>query len=91
MSCISQTMLNQIGLVLGFFGSILLSFSYKVGMITEDGRVKMDGLDDMDSIEKNVIIVQNSHRRNRHFTPIGWGMICVSFFIQFIATFMQSS
>ncbi len=91
MSYFSQIVLNQIGLVLGFVGSILLSFSNKVGVVTKDGRVRFEGLDDMDSVDKNLGIVERSHWRNRVFTPVGWVMIVLSFFIQLVATLIPSS
>jgi len=87
MPAISSAHLNQIGLVIGFLGSILLALSGKVGVISKEGSIIFTGLDPMDTAEDNIKRVRQSHWRNRIFTPVGWGMLAMSFFLQLIATF----
>jgi len=82
------THLNQIGLVIGFLGSILLAFSGKVGVISKNGAIVFTGLDSMNTAEYNARQVKQSHWRNRFFTPLGWGMLSASFLLQFFATLM---
>ena len=86
MSAITLSILNQIGLVLGFLGAVLLGFSSPVGTISKDGTVIFTGLDPMDSFELNAKRVHSSHWRNRIFTPLGWGAITISFLLQYLAT-----
>jgi hypothetical protein len=78
--------LNQAGLVLGFLGAILLSCAAKVGVVSRDGTVIFDGMDPMESSEVNRKRVRRSHWRNRWFTPIGWGLVAISFAAQYLAT-----
>ena len=87
--CIFSPMLfNQIALVTGFVGAVLLAFSNTFGVISKGGSVIFSGLDPMDPAEDNERRVKSSHWRNRWFTPIGWGMLAVSFLMQFIATWL---
>ena len=86
----TSTLLNQIALVLGFGGTILLAFSSKVGVISKGGQIIFDGLDPMDPVEDNLKHVSRSHWRNRFFTPIGWFLVAASFFLQFVATVLPS-
>ena len=79
--------LNQIGLIVGFIGSVLLAFSAKVGVISKTGEIIFTGLDPMAPSEKNKKIVISSHWRNRFFTPIGWVLLALAFLIQLFATF----
>ena len=85
---LSPAHLNQIGLVIGFLGSILLAFSGKVGVISKNGTIAFTGLDPMNPAEDNVRHVKQSHWRNRFFTPVGWVLLSASFLLQFIATLM---
>ncbi len=85
-SFFSSAHLTQIGLVIGFFGSILLAFSGKVGVISKNGSIVFTGLDPMNPAEDNVRHVKQSHWRNRLFTPVGWVLISVSFLLQLFAT-----
>jgi hypothetical protein len=85
---LSLTHINQIGLVLGFLGSIILAFSGKVGVISKNGAIVFTGLDSINSAEANIRHVKQSHWRNRFFTPFGWGLLSASFFLQFFATVM---
>lgn len=82
----SPATLNQIGLVLGFVGAVLLAFSNKVGVISKGGSTIFTGLDPMDPAEDNLRRVRSSHWRNRYFTPIGWAMLAASFLAQLVAT-----
>ncbi len=84
----SPVVLNQVGLVIGFIGAALLAFSNKVGVISKGGSVIFTGLDPMDPAEDNVKRVKSSHWRNRYFTLVGWGMLAVSFLMQFVATWL---
>ena len=82
--------LSQIGLVLGFAGAILLAFSQAVGNIYKykDGSEVID-FGDQDPLAKpelKIKRVRSSHWRKRYFTPLGWGMLVVSFFLQLLAT-----
>ena len=86
MSAETSNLFNQIGLLLGFVGALLLWFSPRVGVISKGGSVIFTGLDPMDPSELNLKRVRSSHWRNRYFTPIGWGMVVSSFLLQFIAT-----
>ena len=83
---LSLTHINQIGLVLGFLGSIILAFSGKVGVISKNGAIVFTGLDSINSAEANIRHVKQSHWRNRLFTPVGWVLISVSFLLQLFAT-----
>lgn len=87
MGLVSSVHLNQIGLVLGFLGAIFLAFSGKVGVISKGGFTEFTGLDPMDPVNDNLRRVHASHWRNRHFTPIGWALLAISFLAQFVATF----
>jgi hypothetical protein len=80
--------LNQIGLIIGFLGTVALALSTKVGVISKDGSIIFSGLDPLDPADANVRRVRSSHRRNRYLTPIGWGMLAISFFMQFVATWL---
>lgn len=82
------SLLNQIGLVLGFVGAILLAVSAKVGVISKDGSVIFTGLDPMDPAEDNLRRVKASHWRNRVIAPIGWCLLAGAFLIQFLATLL---
>ena len=82
----SPATLTQIGLVFGLIGAVLLACSNKVGVISKGGAVIFNGLDPMAPSESNLKRVLSSHWRNRYFTPTGWGMLAVSFLLQFIAT-----
>lgn len=84
----TATLLNQIALVLGFVGAILLAFSARVGVISKDGSVIFTGLDPMEPAERNVKRVRASHWRNRFFTPVGWFMLAASFLLQLAATWL---
>lgn len=86
MCAVTPTILNQIGLVLGFISAVLLWFSSPVGTISKDGVLIFTGLDPMDLPEMNAKRVRSSHWRNRNFTPFGWGMLAVSFLLQLLAT-----
>jgi hypothetical protein len=77
--------LNQLGLVSGFIGAVLLAFSAKVGVISKDGSIIFTGLDPMDPSESNVRRVRASHWRNRWLTPVDWYLLALSFLLQFIA------
>ena len=83
---LSPILLNQIGLVIGFIGAILLAFSNKVGVVSRDGCIIFNGLDPMNPAAENIERVQRSHWRNRFFTPAGWSMLSASFLLQFLAT-----
>ncbi len=83
---LSAACLNQIGLVLGFLGAVLLAFSSKIGVISKGGAIVFSGLDPMDPVNKNLRVVRQSHWRHRYFTPIGWVMLALSFLAQFVAT-----
>jgi hypothetical protein len=85
MCIVTPVVLNQVGLGIGFLGSILLAFSAKVGVISKGGSVIFNGLDPMDPAEENLKRVHSSHWLNRYFTPVGWAMLAASFFLQFIA------
>ena len=87
MSMTILTNLNLIGLVLGFIAAVLLWFSPSVGVISKDGTVYFNGLDPMEPSELNAKRVRSSHWRKRYFTPLGWGMLAFSFFLQFLAAF----
>ena len=89
MSANIGTLINQIGLVSGFLGSIILVFSGKVGVVSKNLDIIFTGLDPMKSAEDNEKSVLQSHRRNRFCTPVGWGMLSVAFVLQLIATFYQ--
>lgn len=80
-------LINQVALVLGFSGSILLAISSKLGVISKDGSVIFTGMDPMEPAEKNLTRVRQSYWRNKFFAPTGWGLLSVSFLLQFIATF----
>jgi hypothetical protein len=82
----SPATLNQVGLIFGILGAVLLAFSNKVGVISKGGSTIFTGLDPMDPPEENLRRVQSSHWRNRYFTPVGWGLLAASFLVQFIAT-----
>lgn len=82
----TSNILNQLGLVLGFIGAVLLAFSTKVGIVSKDGSVIFTGLDPMDPAEKNLRRVRASHRRNRVLAPVGWVMLAVAFLLQLAAT-----
>ncbi|WP_157866646.1 hypothetical protein [Aromatoleum aromaticum] len=80
-------LLNQAGLVLGFLGSIVLALSGTVGVIGKNGSIIFTGLDPMEPSDRNIERVKRSHRRNRIYTPLGWGMLAAAFLLQFAATF----
>jgi len=80
--------LNQVGLLCGIMGSILLAFSAKVGVISKSGQIIFSGLDPSDSTANNKNKVLSSHWKNKVLTPIGWGLIALAFMLQFIATFL---
>lgn len=82
----SSATLNQIGLILGFVGAIVLAFSGKVGVISKGGSAIFTSLDPMDPAEENLRRVRSSHWRNRYFTPIGWATLAASFLTQLVAT-----
>lgn len=86
MSISTAIYLNQFGLIAGFIGAVLLAFSTKVGVISKNGSVIFTGLDPMDHPEDNLKRVRSSHWRNRYLTPVGWIMLAISFFVQFVAT-----
>jgi len=86
MQLLSPVALDRIGLILGFFGAILLACSSRIGVISKNGSVIFNGLDPMESADKNVRCVRWSYWRNRYFTRIGWGMFAISFITQFLAT-----
>jgi hypothetical protein len=86
MNASTLVVLNQAGLVIGFIGAVLLAFSAKVGFLRKDGSVIITGLDSMESPITNDKLVRSSHWRYRIFTPIGWGMLALSFVLQFTAT-----
>jgi hypothetical protein len=88
MCMFSPVALNQVALVIGFFGAVLLAFSNKIGLISKDGSVIFTGLDPMDPAEDNVKRVKSSHWRNRYLTPVGWGMLAVSFLMQLVASWL---
>lgn len=88
MNISDPTLLNQLALVIGFLGSIVLAFSNKVGVISQNGTVIFNGLDPMSPAEENLKRVKSSHWRNRYFTPIGWFMLASSFLLQLTATFL---
>ena len=77
--------LNQSALLLGFFDSILLYFSNKVGTIMYDGRVRFDNLDDLAPAAENKQRVLNSHWRHKWFTPIGWICLSLAFLLQLVS------
>lgn len=81
-----STSLNQTGLVFGFFGTILIACSTKIGVISKNGSAIFFGLDPMDAAEVNVNKVRLSHWRNRFLRPLGWILLSISFLLQFIAT-----
>lgn len=94
MLLITPTFISQAGLIIGFFGSVLLAFSAKVGVISKNGKsvtVIFNGLDPMISSEINKNRVLESHWRNRVFTPIGWAMLSISFLLQFSAVFITTN
>lgn len=78
--------LNQIGLILGLAGAILLTFSTKVGVLTKNGTVILHGLDPMDSPDLSAQRMLKSYWRNKFFTPAGWLILSLSFLLQFTAT-----
>lgn len=78
--------LNQIGLVFGFVGSILLAISTRVGVISRGGSIIFDGLDPMAPSEDNARRVLRSHWRAKYFGPTGWSMLVASFLLQYLAT-----
>lgn len=82
----TANLLNQVGLALGFLGAVLLAFSSKVGVLSKGGSIVFTGLDPMDPSELNARKVKSSHWRNRVFTPVGWGMLALAFFLQLAAT-----
>jgi len=86
MSATAINLFNQIGLSLGFIGSLLLWCSSRVGVISKDGSIIFNGLDPMVPPEQNVKRVRRAHWRNRYFTPIGWCMLVSSFLLQLLAT-----
>jgi hypothetical protein len=77
---------NQVGLALGFVGAILLANSAKLGVISSNGNIIFTGLDPMAPADKNEKRVLRSHWRNRYIMPIGWGLLSLSFLLQFTAT-----
>ena len=83
----TTTFLNQVGLILGLVGAILLALSGTVGVISNDASIIFTGLDPMEASDLNTKRVKASHWRNRIFTPIGWVMLAISFLLQLIATF----
>ena len=83
---ISPSLLNQIGLVFGLVGAILLACAGKVGVISKGGFTEFTGLDPMDPAEDNLRRVRSSHWRHRYFTPTGWTLLAISFLAQFVAT-----
>lgn len=83
---ITSLQLSQVALALGFIGSVLLTFSAKIGTISENGNIIFNGLDPMRPIEENTKKVMHSHWRNRYFTPIGWLFLATSFSLQFANT-----
>ncbi|WP_029131928.1 hypothetical protein [Sedimenticola selenatireducens] len=83
---VTPAQLTQVGLAIGFVGSLLLAFSVKIGTISEGGQIIFNGLDPMRPAEENKKKVLNSHRRNRYFTPIGWFLLAASFALQFAGT-----
>ncbi len=85
---ISTVVLTQAGLVAGIVGVIVLGFSNKTGVISKAGSVIFTGLDPMAPVENNIECVETSHWRNRHLAPVGWGLLGLSFFMQFLATFL---
>ncbi len=94
MFLLTPTFISQTGLIIGFFGSVLLAFSAKVGVISKNGTsvtVILDGLDPMISPEINTKRVLASHWRNRVFTPIGWAMLSISFLLQFSTVFITTN
>ena len=82
----TENCLNQLGLVLGFIGSVMLAFSTKVGVIGKGGSVIFTGLDPMDTQEENLMKVKASHWRHRFLAPIGWAMLAIAFLLQLAAT-----
>ena len=84
------THLNQIGLVVGFAGAVLLAFSSKIGVISKNGTVIFSGLDPMESADLNLSRVRSSHWRSRVFTPVGWSMLSLSFLLQLAASWVSS-
>ncbi|NOS94020.1 MAG: hypothetical protein HOP30_19045 [Cyclobacteriaceae bacterium] len=83
---ITEALLNQLGLIIGLIGSIMLAFSGITGVISKNGSIIFTGLDPMESSDTNERKVRKTHRRNKIYTPIGWFMIAISFLLQFIAT-----
>lgn len=91
MFLLTPIIISQTALILGFFGSVLLAFSAKVGVISKNGKevsLIFNDLDPMISHEINAKRVLSSHWRNRLFTPIGWAMISLCFLLQFSAIFI---
>jgi hypothetical protein len=82
----TANLLNQIGLVLGFCGSLLLAVSAKVGVLGRDGAVIFTGLDPMAPPDENIRKVRASHWRNKYLSPTGWGLLMIAFLVQFLAT-----
>ncbi len=88
------TYLNPIALGFGFLGTIFLGvpwFSTPVGRIfvfKDGGReIRFPELHPMIPGEEKEKIVRSSHRRARCFTPLGWGLLALSFFFQLIDYF----
>ena len=86
----TSTCLNQIGLIFGLVGAVLLAFSGKIGVVGKDGAIIFTGLDPMNSSEQNAKTVISSHKRHRIFTPLGWAMIAGAFLLQFLATIFEA-
>lgn len=84
---ITPVLLSRAGLVFGIVGSLLLAFSAKIGTVSKGGQIIFNGLDPMELAEKNKKKVLNSHWRNRYLSPTGWGMLVISFCLQFASTF----